>query len=213
MSAALALQGHQRRQAPPCHRVATGQDSGAASIDLSPFPPHPPTIVVPQKLGKAWQSGGVPIAKTLSGTRGEHSESVDQRRCNHVSPYSAKGAARFARTEFPRFAPFIPHFGPNLTHAGFCRFASAYLSISLFLEREEGKGRERRQKEPSTDRPGRPNMYPRIFSCVHGFSWIVDRAAAQCWCGFTSFAKLIHTSTTGNALGGAAWPVARGQRG
>jgi hypothetical protein len=168
-----------------------------------PFPPYPPQQGLRRFLGMAVQVGGRFGPFLPKGRRGEPLKPVDAVPCNYVSPYSTIGPARFARFQSPHFRSFLPHFGPFVPHAPFRRFAPFYLSIYLFLEREERKEGRGGEKARSTDLKNGQKVYPRIF-CVSTLNpWMGDRAAAQCWSGFAGFWTLIHTSTSGNALGSA----------
>lgn len=196
--------GHQRRQAPQFHREAAGWDSCGSGINATPSPPHPPITKASPIRGEAGKDWGRPIAISSSGRQGEPQKPVDGRPCNYVSPDSTKGRARFARNGFPHIAMFIPHFQPNPPHLAFCRFAPAYLSIYLFLEREEGKEGEKARAGRSTVLKSVTKVYPRIFRRIHAFPWMVDKLETQCWRGFQRFDGGNPQSTTGNALGGAA---------
>ena len=169
----------------------------------SPCPPHPPSMKAAPQIGKAGKQGGAQIVFFLSGIRGQLQKPVDCTLCNYVPPRGCKRGGEFAKLKNPRFGLFLPRFGPFLPHAALVGFARHYLSIYLFREREEGiEGLECR-RGVSTDLKSGQNLYPQKFMCIHGFLWMGKRAETQCWRGFAGFLTLIHTSTAGNALGGA----------
>lgn len=193
----------QRRQAPPYGRAAADQDSCGRGINRSPFPPHPPTLGLRQFLGQAGKVGGSGGDISVYGSRGVLLQSVDGIACNYHKPYSTKRRAAFARLNIPRNRVSVPRFGLFLPHLAFCRFAPSYLSIYLFLEREEGKEGGGNQNRQSTNGRRAQNVYPRFFCVSTVFWWMADRAAGQCWCGFACNWPPIHQSTCGNAPGGA----------
>lgn len=217
MSPTPSFQSHQRRQAlHQNHREAAGQLDGdrcGGRINASPAPPHPPITGVPPKIGRTGQAGGGLIAFFNLATRGEPLKPVDCVGCHLANRDSTKRAARFAITEPPQIGLFYPHFWCFLPHPSFLAWLAFSLSISLFLEREERKEGRKNQKSSSTVLILGSDMYPHFFLCIHGFSWMPNRAAAQCWRGFAWIFRPIHTSTRGNALGGvrpAVWGVRHG---
>jgi hypothetical protein len=184
----------------------SGQHSCGIGINapcFSHFPPYPPQQGLRQFLGIAGQTGGGFGPFSPKGTRGEPRKPVDWGACNYVSSGSTKRRAAFARFELPHFARFVPHIGSFRPHALFCRFARSYLSIYLFLEREDRKEGGGSRKRRSTLLKTVTKVYPRIFCVSTPFLWMGDGAAAQCWSGFAGIWSPIHTSTRGNALGRA----------
>lgn len=203
MALPRALPVHQRRQAPQVHRAAAGWNSCRAGIDVPLFPPHPPIKGASPILGEAGKVRDRTIAFSSLGWQGELLKPVDSGACNYVSPYSTKRSARFARIKPPHFATFLPHFCQNLPHHDFSRFASAYLSIYLFLEERNEKEGGKAGAGRSTVSLLRQKVYPRICRCIHTFFVDCKWPETQCWRGLSRFSSPIHTSTGGNALGGA----------
>lgn len=199
--------GHQRRQARPVHRAAADQHSCGPGINARPFPPHPPIEGAPPIRGEAWKEGGRRDSFSSSGRQGQPLKPVDGCIRNYVSSDSTKRRAAFAISGLPRFASFLPRFGLNLPHRPICQTAPLYLSIYLFLEREEGKGGGDAERRPSTEVKNRANVYPRKIRVSTAFLWMPRQAAAQCWRGFEPFFLAFHRSTARNALGSAAAPA------